>query len=178
MSKKKMILEVNSNILQILKDNAIPVHDGIAFLLCIYYNLQPSYIPEELVTKIFSIGILNKNYSTNEITWNEDLFEEGEKEFEWVSNWMSLFGNINKERRGVKQDVIKRMKKFFANNPSIRVDDVLKATHRYLQTVSDPKFLKKSHKFIYEGDGSSLLKEWIDRTKEEREINKEFGGLI
>ena len=40
MSKKKMILEVNSNILQILKDNAIPVHDGIAFyfVYTIIYN--------------------------------------------------------------------------------------------------------------------------------------------
>ena len=60
------------------------------------------------------------------------------------------------------------MKRFFSKYPNYRKDDIMKATRAYLSTVTDPKYCKKSHRFIYEDSGVneySLLLEWCERTK-------------
>ena len=170
MSKKQLILEINPEIRTIFNSKSIPIHDGVAYLLCLYYGLSPSYIPEELSRKILATNIVTKDYSSDTIKWNINLFEEQETGFEWISEWMDLFKEKNPERRGAKADVLRRMKKFFINNPSVRKEEIFSATKSYLDSVSEPIYVKKSHKFIYEMDGSSMLKDYLDnlnRTKEE-----------
>lgn len=163
---KKIILDFNSEIKEILRENSIPLHDGLSYLLCIYYGTEPSFIPEVLVRKILATNIVSKDYSNNEIKWNKSLFEETEVGFEWITEWMDLFKKINPDRRGVKSYVLKRMKKFFINNPSIRSEQVIEATKMYLNTVTNPIYCKKSHKFIYEDDGNSMLLEYVERIEE------------
>ena len=162
MSNKQIVVNVNSEVKDALKAGHISPHDGVGYLLCIYYGVRPSFIPEELERKILATGILNKDYSTDTIKWLIPLFEEQETGFEWISEWMDLFKAINPERRGVKADVLRRMKKFFVNNPAVRKDEVFKATQNYLKGISSPMYVKKSHKFIYEIDGSSMLKDYVD----------------
>ena len=107
------------------------------------------------------------------------MFEETESGFEWISDWMDLFKNVNPERRGVKADVLRRMKKFFVNNPSIRKEQVLEATKMYLKTVDNPTYCKKSHKFIYEQDGSSMLLDFVERIDSNRAaIQNKFDDII
>ena len=170
MAKKQILLDINPEIREIFIDKSIPVHDGIAFLICLYYGISPSYIPIELERKILSCNIVTKDYVSDTISWNVNLFEEQETGFEWVSEWMDMFKEVNPERRGVKSDVLRRMKKFFVNNPSIRRDDVMKATQTYLKSVSEPIYCKKSHKFIYEQDGTSMLKDYVDRAIKVEEL--------
>ena len=100
------------------------------------------------------------------------MFEEQETGFEWVSEWMDLFKAVNPERRGSKADVLRRMKRFFMNNPSVRKDDVFKATQNYLKTISEPMYCKKSHKFIYEIDGSSMLLDYVENIESSKNIQK------
>lgn len=172
MSKKKLILDINPEIRQIFISKNIPVHDGIAYLLCLYYGVTPSFIPDELERRVLATNIMTKDYSDDTIKWNLSLFEEQEIGFEWVSEWMDLFKAKNPERRGVKADVLKRMKKFFVNNPSVRKDEVFQATENYLKNVSEPIYCKKSHKFIYEIDGTSMLKDYVDGLSRAQEVKR------
>lgn len=170
MAKKQILLDINSEVREIFTSKNIPVHDGVAFLVCLYYGINPSFIPVDLERKVLSSGIVSKDYASDTVVWKINLFEEQETGFEWVTEWMDMFKEVNPERRGVKADVLKRMKKFFINNPSIRKDDVMKATKMYLKSISEPIYCKKSHKFIYEQDGTSMLKDYVDRSLKTEEL--------
>lgn len=163
MVKKKIALEVNSKIRTLLQSNQINIQDGLTFLISVYYNLTPSFIPKDLENKVLALNIINKDYETNQIVWKVNLFEEQITGFEWITEFMDLFGKVNPDRRGVKIDVLKRMKKFFMNNPIYRKEDVINATKSYLKTLTDPMYCKKSHKFIYEIDGTSMLMDFVER---------------
>lgn len=179
MSRKKITLNFNSEIRELFVNNSISVHDGLSYLLCLYYGTDPSYIPKELERKVLATNIVTKDYENDEIKWNISLFEETESGFEWISDWMDLFKNINPERRGVKADVLRRMKKFFVNNPSIRKEQVFEATNMYLKTVDNPTYCKKSHKFIYELDGSSMLLDYVERIDSNKAaIQNKFDDII
>lgn len=153
-------IEFNPKIVEILKRSNISLDDGISYLLSAYYKFDPSYIPEELKRKVLSTGILTRDYNTNEVKWKVPLFEGGVTNFEWVVDFMDMFSRVNPSRRGVKSIAITRMKTFFVNNPSVRMQDVMEATELYIKSVDDPQYLMKSHKFIYTQDGSTL-EEWI-----------------
>lgn len=172
MSRKRITLDFNNEIRELLVNNSIPIHDGLSYLLCLYYGTDPSYMPKELERKVLACGIVSKDYSSDTIVWKVSLFEETETGFEWVSEWMDLFKAKNPERRGTKADAVRRMKKFFVNNPSIRKDDVFEATKNYLRTVDNPMYCKKSHKFIYEIDGSSMLLDYVERMDLDKAIVK------
>lgn len=161
MGRKKITLTFNSEIRERFALSSISVHDGLSYLLCLYYGTEPSFIPKELERRVLATKIVTKEYSSDTLNWNIPLFEETETGFEWLGEWMDLFKKVNPERRGTKAFVITRMKKFFVNNPSIRKDDVFQATERYLKEVSKPMYCKKSHKFIYEADGSSMLLDFV-----------------
>lgn len=162
----KMLL--NPEIKPILSSFNIPVKDGLAYLLAIYYDVKPSYIPDGLVQKMNITRILVLDEQSKTLTWNIPLFEEQVTGFEWVKNWIQEFGDINKDRKGTYKSVAARMKTFFVNNPSIRQDEVIEATRMYFRTVTNPTYLKTSHKFIYEGVGAekiSHLLEWVEKYK-------------
>lgn len=161
----KIKLEINTEVRRIFNSKGISIHDGMAYLLCLYYGIEPSYIPESLERKVLACGIVTKDYSSDTVVWKIPLFNEQETGFEWIGDWMDLFKKVNPERRGTKQFVLTRMKRFFVNNPSIRKDEVFSATEHYLKTVDNPKYCKKSHKFIYEQDGSSMLFDYVDQLK-------------
>ena len=61
---------------------------------------------------------------------------------------------------------------FFVNNPSVRKDEVFQATENYLKSVSEPIYCKKSHKFIYEIDGTSMLKDYVDGLSRAQEVKR------
>ena len=162
-------MTINPEISTVLRTFNIPVDDGIAYLLAIYYNVKPSYTPLVLVEKLNRTRILVLDEKSKTVDWNVALFEEQVTGFEWVNGWIEEFGNINKDRKGTYKSVAVRMKTFFVNNPSIRQDEVVEATRMYLRTVTQPVYLKTSHKFIYEGQGAekiSHLLEWVNRYKE------------
>lgn len=178
MSRKNITLDFNSEIKTIFTLKKIPIHDGLSYLLNLYYGVSPSYLPEKIERKVLSTGIITKDYSSDTVVWNVPLFMEQEIGFEWVSEWMDLFKKVNPERRGVKNDVLRRMKKFFVNNPSIRKDEIIEATIVYLKSLSDPMYCKKSHKFIYEQDGSSMLKDYIDNLDNQRKMEVAYQNDI
>lgn len=159
---------LNPEINPILTSFNIPVADGLAYLLSIYYDVKPSYTPIELVEKMNRTRILVLDEKSKTLTWVVPLFEEQITGYEWVGEWIEGFAAINKERKGTYKNVVSRMKKFFVANPSIRQDDVMEATRLYFRTVINPKYLKSADKFIYEGQGAekiSLLLQWVEQYK-------------
>lgn len=178
MNRKKTILIFNSEVKKLLQQKGISLQDGLSYLVCLYYDMSPTYVPSTLETKILSANIVTKDYSSGTFKWKVPLFEEQETGFEWVKEWMDLFKSVNPERRGVKADVLRRMKKFFANNPTYRKDDVFKATQNYLSSVDHPKFCKKSHKFIYEQDGSSMLLDFCSKVEEVDKQTKNYNDDV
>jgi hypothetical protein len=172
-------MKLNEEVTKLLLQNSIG-HDGILYLLSIYYELHTNCISEPIQKKVNMLKIAERVYNGYDfhIKWNIALFE-GEKPTEsywdWVDDWRKLFKKVNAERDGTKRYCVARMKKFFSRFPEYRKEQVMAATKAYLSTVTNGQYLKKADKFIFEGSGVneySHLLEWCERMKNTN-INKQ-----
>lgn len=145
----------------------------LLYLLSIYYELKVNQEQDSPVRiEAFNLGLVTDVFGKLQLTL--PLFKESEEKFEWVSDWMLGFKNINPERVGTKSAVVARMKKFFSENPEVRKHDVYAARDAYFRTVRDAQFVKSSHKFIYEGTGFnrvSMLEQYITQIKGTIQVN-------
>lgn len=176
-------MELNSGIVEILKEHRINKDEGLLCLLGIYHELDVDvFLPDNIIRAINITKIVERDYTTGTVKWNIPLYSGQQTAFDWVEDWMKPFGKINPERKGVKKDCVSRMKRFFGSNPEFRKEDVYKARDLYLHTVKDPQYLKSPHKFIYEGAGdfrSSMLLQWCEKAKEVSPTSSnEIKGLI
>ena len=169
------IVTINSEILASLKEYKINSQEAQLYLLGIYFNLNTEYISEKTRKQVNALGIVEREYRDNAsnphtIKWKYPLFNEEKSEaFVWIDGFMNSFARINPERKGTKSSVMARMKKFFAEHPEVRMEDVKKATEAYQRTVTDPQYLKSAHKFIMDGAGVSkvsLLEQWVETVRE------------
>lgn len=160
----------NPRISEILATFNVPEKDGLAYLLSLYYECMPTYIPLTIIQKVNISQIIR--VENGNIAWLEPLFI-GEKEvstkWKWVeAEYMPLFAECNSKRKGTKSSCISRMKKFFAENPEVRKEEVLEAVRMYIRNLNNPEYLITSHYFIYKDKGSdktSPLEEWIESYK-------------
>lgn len=168
-------MTINNEIKAILRQADISLDDAIPYLMSIYFGYTPSYIPDGLKSRINRTKIIVRDEESQDVKWNVPMFEGQEIKFEWVeTEFMKLFAEVNKERKGVKKTAIARMKKFFAENPNYRKDDVMEATKMYLRSVEDTTYVKTSHKFITEGAGASkfsMLEDWLEKLDISRKSN-------
>lgn len=175
-------MELNNEVVEILKEYKINKDEGVLCLLGIFHGLDvDTLIPDNIIKAINITKIVEKDYSTGTIKWNIPLYSGQQTAFDWVEDWMKPFGQLNPERKGVKKDCVARMKRFFGSNPEYRKEDVYKARDMYLSTVKDPQYLKSSHKFIYEGAGdfrSSILLQWCEKVKETSFSGSELKGVV
>jgi len=162
-------MKINIQIRAILDTYNIPVEDGIAYLLSIYFNCRPSYTPPLLVQRMNVTNILGID-ANRDVMWHVPLFEENSHtQWDWVKEWNQEFGNINKKRKAPDKDCITRMKAFFADNPDVRKEDVIGATKMYFRTLSNAEYLISSHYFISKGvgrDRTSALEGWVEKYRE------------
>jgi len=162
-------MKINIQIRAILDTYNIPVEDGIAYLLSIYFNCRPSYTPPLLVQRMNVTNILGID-ANRDVMWHVPLFEENSHtKWDWVKEWNQEFGNINKKRKAPDKDCITRMKAFFADNPDVRKEDVIGATKMYFRTLSNAEYLISSHYFISKGvgrDRTSALEGWVEKYRE------------
>ena len=151
---------INPEIKTTLHEYNIPVDEGILCLLSIYYNLTDIVRFEEhyeLVYKqINASKIISRNYLENTITWRIPLFNINglnEKDWSWVdTEYRALFRVIDKEKAASPKSVLGRMKKFFAEHPHVRKDDVIAAAKLYIQ-ATEPKYVQQADYFISKGSG-------------------------
>jgi len=168
------IVSINSEILAVLRKYKVNSHEAQLYLLGIYFGLDTEYIAEKTRKQVNALGIVEREYKDNSsiphtLRWKVPLFnEEKDEAFGWIDSYMELFGRLNPERKGTKSAVTARMKRFFAKHPEVRKQDVRQATEAYLKTITDPQYLKSSHKFIYEGAGFkevSMLEQYVEFVK-------------
>ena len=165
-------MEFNPDVLELLDEYKIDRDTGLLCLLAFHFDLSAeTTISEEVLKKINLTKIVDKDYESETIKWNIPLFGSSANDpFDWVGDWMEPFGKRNPARKGVKKEVIARMKKWFATNPEYRKEDVFAARDLYFRTQNpDAKVIKTSHKFIKEGAGAestSMLLMWCEKLKE------------
>ena len=162
-TESRAILLINSILLKVASDNK-EIFEGRNAL---------ATFSEEVLGEMIKEGLL----SYSELTGYKlvlHIFEEQEQEtqsadkFKWVSKFRDLFKQVNPDRWGTLSTCKERMKKFFSENPEVRVDEVMDATIMYLNNT-DRRYIMKSHKFIYDGAGTSrnsTLEEWIEKLRE------------
>jgi hypothetical protein len=160
-------MTINSQIKTSLQEFGIPVDDGIAYLLSVYFECRPSYTPSLLIQRVNLTNILGID-ENRDLKWNIPLFEEMSTagKWEWVKDWVDSFGNINKLRRGNVKTATTRMKAFFAENPDVRKEEIIGATQMYFRSLSSSEYLTTSHYFIFKDKGKdrvSPLEEWIEK---------------
>lgn len=158
----------NSEIREILGETSIKYDDGMSFLLSLYYGINPTYMPDNLKLRMLNLGIFEISDKEG-VIWKVPLFEEQVKGFEWVVEYRDAFKRLNPDRAGDLNSCITRFKRFLAKYPEYRVEDIKDAVNAYFRSVTNSKYLMKSHKFIFEGHintGSSELLTWLERIKE------------
>lgn len=157
-------LEINSNIISTLEESSVDVGTGINFLLGVYFGYQSNYYPLEVINQIHTLSFYTLD-NTGNLDWKIPLFGTVYKGFEWVQDeYIPLFKAANPVKRGNTKDCVSRMKKFFAENPAYRKDDVIGATKLYL-SKTDRNFIRASHYFISKGVGTlktSDLLTWVE----------------
>jgi hypothetical protein len=163
-------MKINPQIATVLQEYNIPVADGMAYLLSIFFNCRPSYTPPLLVQRMNVTNILGID-SNREVIWHIPLFTDGDAvdKWKWVLEWNLEFKRINTKRVAVGRDAITRMKAFFADNPDVRKEEVIEATKMYFKTLTSPDYLISSHYFISKGvgrDRTSALLGWIEKYRE------------
>jgi hypothetical protein len=174
------IVTINSDVLSALREYKVNSDEAQLYLLGIYFGLNTEYISEKTRKQVNALGVVERIYKDNSssphmLKWKVPLFNEEKNEtFGWIEGYMETFGRINPERKGTKSAVMARMKKFFAEHPEVRKQDVRAATDAYLATVSDPQYLKSAHKFISEGSGFnkvSMLEQYVELVKKVGEVD-------
>lgn len=173
-------MHFNPEVIEALKVHKIDRSQGILCLLAIYHNLEAeTIIPPEVMQKVNHTHIVEKDYNTNTLNWKLPLFEGMEADaFDWVEDWIKPFGEIGgPSRRGTKKECIVRMKKFFADNPHIRKDNVYAARDLYFTTEKPTRqYVKTSHKFIYDGAGAmktSPLLMWCEKVLQNKGVTSD-----
>lgn len=162
-------MEINQNIVKVLKEFKIDKSKGILCLLAIYFDLEPeSMIDEETIKAINLTKIVDVDFTRKRLlVWNMPLFKGEEHNFEWVrTEWLPMYAKINPARAGSSIEAIKKMQQFFAKFPQYRKEDVLKATQNYLSTIKNGEYLLGSNNFILTKDGAiekSELLGWCEK---------------
>lgn len=163
-------MEINPQIKSVLAQYAIPVDDGLAYLLSIFFNCRPSYTPPLLVQRMNVTNILGID-DNREVIWHVPLFTNTEAidKWKWVLEWNLEFKRVNSKRAAGAKDAITRMKAFFADNPDVRKEEVIEATKMYFRSLSSAEYIISSHYFISKGvgrDRTSALLSWIEKYRE------------
>lgn len=181
-------MEINKEIAELLEEHNIDVAAGTLYLLGIYFNLKvDSTCPDEVIKAVNVLKIVEKDYSSqgDSVVWNTNLFTDEDNPrvtaWSWVRDWVEGFAKINPSRKGSTIDTETRMKIFFGKYPQYRVEDVYKARDMYFQSVKDPQYLRKSHKFIFEGQGklqTSDLLTWCEAVVSNKNIVTHMKGRI
>lgn len=151
-------MNINPEIEKILSNFNIPVKKGILYLLGIFHNLidSPENDPfEESVGKQINLTkiVIRDSETPGNVIWNVPLYDGQtsymDRSWEWVQAWRELFGKLRSDAIGSKQDCLKKMKKYFAEHPEVRKDDVLLATEMYL---TDFRLGKQNVQYLQRAD--------------------------
>lgn len=160
--------------------NITDTDSAILYLLSVYYDIRSNCLPDEVVKQVNISKIIERNFAdlNGGITWNIPLFLEGTSEeknekWAWVEEYRKKFQSLKPEARGDRKGTLTKMQKFFAENPDVRVDEVMKAADLYLQPFKTGgqavTYIQQADYFISKinkGDKSSRLTTYVEMVRE------------
>lgn len=178
----------NPKILEIIIKHDQNSDDILVYLLSLHYGLKPSYVPDIVKKSTNIMGIVNRDFERGKVKWILPLFNSQpqqavlDSKWDWVqAEYRELFRAIDPKRGGDKQSCLKKMQKFFAQNPDVRKDDIIRATNSYLDEFKDgkqdPKFLIHADYFIKKLDQSRLAQYVELLSDEDSKGPKKIRGL-
>lgn len=191
-------MSINPEIQKILRQYNIPVAPGLLYLLTLYHELEDGLFSEVIKKQINLSKIVERDYSEQgKLIWNIPLYSSEiiSDQWDWIQGWRNLFGKLRNDAIGDRKGCLLKMKKFFAEHPEVRMDDVLKATMMYLnpyyqsRTGFDVKFLQRADYFISKSvraDGgvqfTSRLEMYLEIMKKDtpqnEQVNKQLNQVI
>ena len=179
------MINVNPLVKLALQENSINEESGLLYFISLYLNIDTKIFPDSLKAKCKDLEIAVFDEEGNIKTWITRPLMEKKDAWEWVIDWRNGFkekvkGTSFSDRAGSIQECKKRMKVIFLENPLLRAEDAFKARDFYFTKVNNLQYLKKSHKFIYEGLGinrQSLLLQYLEALSESEEDGKEAVNL-
>lgn len=148
-------MNINPVIKQTLGLYNVNEAEGILCLLSLYHNLNEHIVPEMIHKQINLTKIVERDYNKpGSIIWNIPLYENEVviTEWDWIEAWRLLFGKLRNDAIGNKKSCDTKMRKYFAEHPSVRMQDVIKATMLYLTPYYNKKkdvaYLQRADYFI------------------------------
>lgn len=184
-----MTVTINKTILnrleesQELKGNNITVNTAVVYLLSLYHGISKGLFNSSFENIMEGFNFYQRDIlDESQITWFVPLYQPVEntvvkkttrvtdtRGWEWVPTWQALFTSVHIKRGSNVDELTRKMKTFFSQHPSIRVEDVMKATQAYIadfrMSNSDLKWFKSANNFIKDSNGNSMLLTWIESTK-------------
>lgn len=177
-------MNINPEIKKVLKQYNIGEGDGILCLLSLYHDINETIIPP-LVSKQISLSkIVERDIDhPGKIIWNIPLYENEvipqDKEWDWIEAYRNEFGKLRADAIGNQRNCYEKMKKFFANHPEVRVEDIKQAVQMYLLPFqrgrSDLTVLQRADYFISkvvkvagETDRNSRLEMYLEIIKKQK----------
>ncbi len=181
-------MKINPKINATLKEFNIDLGLGTLVLLAVYHKLDVK-MPELVEKQVNLTKIVTRDYNNREEPiWNVPLYE-GEEATDtawlWVEDFRKKFGAVRTDAIGNKKNCTEKLKKFFAKNPHVRVEDVMKAADMYivsfmkkLKNPGDVQYFQRADYFvskIVKGEGSvqydSRLEMYLELMKKQQESN-------
>lgn len=161
---------INSKIIEHIatSDSEVATVDMIGYLICIYHNIYPTYLPlPEIESEAVRIGLIkteNQKASFLIPLYTADKNEELEEKWKWIiKEYIPLFKEVDKSSS--PKEVVPRMKKLFYENPDIRVDEIIGASKMYIRNTNN-KYIREARYFIYKGVGTDKVSDlltWIEK---------------
>lgn len=164
--------KLNPKLSLMLKEQKIDITEGTLALLGLTHGLEvTTIIKEDTINKLVLKGFIERVYTSSTkkhyVQLNVPVYEKQEIEWAWVEKeFMKLFVNMKPTIAMLYDETKKRMIKFFQENPSVRKDDVIRATKLYLSEIDDVTYLQAPHYFIRKDKGiaqTSRLKAYLDK---------------
>jgi len=166
---------INNVFKGLFKDATVDYNSGITYLLSIYYNVIPVFIPPVLKAKINSLNIVSYDRESQSYVWRISLFENEQKEFNWViAEYLPVFEVFDKHTR-YKRECVSRMKRLFKEDRSLRIHEVVNAAKLYVNECRvegrAAKYVMNPHYFISKGIGDARVQTILTYVDIVRELN-------
>jgi hypothetical protein len=95
-----------------------------------------------------------------------------EMDLSWVEDWRKLFKDKRPGAGGSPHMVLKKMKTFLEQNPTVTVEEIYKATNAYFNSLDNTKYLQQADYFIKKGHESERLLQWVEAIREQGDVDK------
>jgi hypothetical protein len=173
-------MTINEAVRKHLAKYKIPEHQGILYLLAVYFELDAeSIVPEEVWKQVAFSKIIEREYISKKTIWNIQLFNEIKTtDMRWVINWRQIFGELKESAAGDPTACMANMEKFIKNHPDITIDEIVGATKLYVSefNATNLDYLQTAHYFIYkftpQKTSVSRLLQYVDLYRKNVEISK------